>query len=118
MAINRKASHNCKRQRMEGMNMLKLLSFDRVPLSAPCHDEVPAQFSANAENMNVHQIRKGVIAFIEEMFVQFRAANNLAPVQREILEDGIFARCERDGLSGAGDGASPGINDDVPKGKV
>jgi hypothetical protein len=49
-----------------------------------------SELFANAEDVDIHEIGKRVIALVEEMFVERCARNHFAPVESQEFEDGIL----------------------------
>src|SRR6266545_6976442 len=87
------------------------ISFYAISLPATGGDEVVSQFFANAEDVHVHQIGQGVVAFVEQVFVQRRAGDDLAAMKRQVFENRILARGERYWPAGAGDTAGAGVDE-------
>jgi hypothetical protein len=56
------------------------ISFDAITLPSAGRDQLVSEFFADAEDVNIHEIRQGVIAFVEEMFVEHRAGHHFTPV--------------------------------------
>jgi hypothetical protein len=84
-------------------------SLNAVSLPATRGNKIAPQFFANVEYVHVHEIRECVITFIEEVFVKFRARDELAAVQRQVFEDGVFAAVNiAAGLFRVTDGARSG----------
>src|ERR1043166_4910175 len=88
-------------------------SFDAIPVSPSGRDEVRAEFLAQVRNVDVEEVRHRAVVFVEEMFVKRRAGDEFAAMQREILEQRIFARGERHRLAGAQDGAGGDVDGHV-----
>jgi len=68
--------------------------FDAVAVAAPGDDEFRAQFFPDVGDVNVEQIGKRAFVFVEEMFVKLRARDDFAAMQRDELDQRIFARRE------------------------
>src|SRR5271154_589502 len=83
---------------------------DAITLVAARGDEFRAELFADAENVDVHQVGKRVVAFVQQMLVKRGARNDFAAMHREVFVNGILARRDRDGQAGAGDGAGAGVN--------
>ncbi len=65
--------------------------------------------------MDIQKIGKRVIALVEDVFVKIGARDEFAAVEREIFEDRLLARSQRDGLTIARDDAGAWIDDDPPE---
>src|SRR5260221_9340227 len=65
--------------------------------------------------MYIQQVGQGVVVFIEQVFVERGAGDDLAAMKRQVFQNGILARRQRDRFAGAPDGASPCINAHVPE---
>src|SRR5262245_49306331 len=105
-------SQNRSRQRIDLVNMvgkeIRGLRYT-ITLSSPGRNQVMTKLFAEAEDMDVYQVGKRVVCFVEEMLVKRGASNHLAPMQRQVFKDGVFARRERYGLAGSGDHARAGV---------
>src|SRR5437879_1657991 len=56
-------------------------------------DECSAEFLANVGDMNIQQVRERAVVLIEQMLVQGCARHNFAAVQRQELQECVFAGC-------------------------
>src|SRR5206468_3819682 len=56
------------------------ISFNAITLAPAGRDQVVSEFFADAEDVDVNEIGQGVIALVEEMFVERRTRDHLTPV--------------------------------------
>jgi len=58
-------------------------------------DEFTPELLTEVKNMYIEQVGEGIVAFVEEMFVERRAGDDFAAMQRQIFEHPVFARRQR-----------------------
>jgi hypothetical protein len=68
-------------------------SLDAISLTASRGDQSLAEFFSDAENMDIQQVGKRILIFIEKVLVEFRSRYHLAAMHGQILEDSVFPRC-------------------------
>src|SRR5881396_3474014 len=66
------------------------ISFDAIALPAASGNEIAPELFTNAEDVDVHEVGQCIVAFVEKMFVERRAGDDLATVQRQIFENRIL----------------------------
>src|SRR5262249_21320562 len=98
-----RAYHAWSRQRID-------LAIDDVPLPAAGGDEVPAELLSDVHDVDLDEVRQGVVVLVEEVLVDLGAADEPAAVQGEQLDQGVLAGGQGDGLAAAGDRPGPGVD--------
>lgn len=68
-------------------------------MPASCEDEILSKLLAEIEDMNVKNVGHRRFVLVEEMLIQLCARHQLAPMQREKLQDDILARGQRNRLT-------------------
>src|SRR5262245_56106824 len=82
-------------------------------MAAPGGNEIVPKLFTDVRNMHVQKIGESAVVLVEQMLVKNSASNHLAAMERQILNEGIFARGEGNGFACARNVAAGGIDDDV-----
>src|SRR5258707_11593793 len=73
---------------------------------------------ANAKNVHIEEVGQCVVVLIKKMFIKLSPADDLSFMQREILEDRIFASCENDRLTCARNRPSADVDPNITQLKL
>ena len=79
-------------------------------MAAAGGDEGGAELLADVRDVDVEQVGEGVVGLVEEMFVEFGAADDAAAVEGEVFDQAVFSRGQRNGLALAADAAGGGVD--------
>src|SRR3954471_2469772 len=101
--------HSCKRPRID-------LRINDVPLPPARGDEVLPELLADVRHVHLDEVRQRVLVLVEEVLVDFGAADEPAAVQGERLDEGVLAGGQRDLLAAAADGPGARVEAHVAEG--
>ncbi len=85
---------------------------DAVSSPAPGDDRVGTELFAEVRDMNLEEVGEGVFLLVEEVFVELRAGQHGAPMEREIFEERELSRGEVDDFSLVENLSSRGVQRD------